>query len=104
MQGARSYTVQCGDGAKTLIVQFRDPKCPFDLDFMTAARETYERLVPDCQHLKERSGPLLVYTMNNISGESFLLARTSLHNAENFSLLSQTVQDFAVYIYPPGAP
>lgn len=41
--------------------------------------------------------------MNDVSGESFLLARTSLHKTENFSLLSQTVQDFAVYIHPPGA-
>lgn len=38
MQGAQSYTVQVDDGAKSLIVQFRDSKCPIDLDLMTAAR------------------------------------------------------------------
>lgn len=68
MQGAQSYTVQVASDAKSLIVQFRDPKSPIDLDLMTTARETYGRLVPDCQYLKERPGPLLVYTMNYISG------------------------------------
>ncbi|KAJ5524615.1 Protein kinase-like protein [Penicillium frequentans] len=97
MQGAQSYTVQVLSDAKSLIVQFRDPKSPIDLDLMTTARETYGRLVPNCQHLKERPGTLLVYKMNYLSGETFLLARTALRNAENFGLLSQTVQDFAVF-------
>ncbi|KAJ5536551.1 Protein kinase-like protein [Penicillium frequentans] len=74
MQGSQSFTVQVVSDAKSLIVQFRDPKSPIDLNLMTTACETYGRLVPD-----------------------FLLARTALHNAQNFGFLSQTVQDVAVF-------
>lgn len=45
LRGVQSYTFQVGGDAKSVTVQFRDPKCPFDLEPMTAARETtYGRL------------------------------------------------------------
>ena len=96
MQGSQSYTVQVADGTKEFIVQFRDPNYPLDLDLLAAARETYGQLVPNCRHLKGRLAPLHVYTMNDVSGEALLLAGTTLHSPENFCLLNQTMQDFAV--------
>lgn len=96
MQGSQSYTVRVSDGTKGFIVQFRDPNYPLDLDLLAAARETYGQLVPAYRHLKGRLDPLHVYTMNDVSGEALLLAATSLHSPENFHLLNQTVQDFAV--------
>jgi hypothetical protein len=96
VQGAESYTVRVRDGTNGFIVQFRDPNCHLDLDLLAAARETYGQLVPYCQHLKGRLDPLHVYTMNDISGEALLSAGASLQHPENFQLLNQTVQDFAV--------
>lgn len=95
-QGSESYTVRVGDGTDGFIVQFRDPKYPLDVNLLAAARETYGQLVPLCQHLKGRLDPLHVYAMNDISGEALLFTRFSLHRPENFRLLTQTVQDFAV--------
>jgi hypothetical protein len=95
LQGADSYTVCVHDGTSEFVVQFREPNRPLDIDVQDAARETYGPLVPRCQYLEGRLDPLHVYTMEKISGESFLLSRTPLHRPENLTLLSQTVKDFA---------
>lgn len=96
MQGSESYTVRVSDGTNAYIVQFRDPKYPLDIDLLAAARGTYRQLVPVCQHLKGQLNPLHVYTMNDVSGEALLTTRLTLHRPQNFHLLAQTVQDFAV--------
>ncbi|RWA07372.1 hypothetical protein EKO27_g7732 [Xylaria grammica] len=97
LQGSQSYTVQVGDETNALIVQFRHPNYPLDVNLQVAARETYGPLVPRCQHLERRLDPLHVYIMDDVSGEALLTSRYALQRLENFHLLKQTVQDFAVF-------
>lgn len=96
LQGSSSYTVQVGNGTNRFIVQFRKPESPLDMKVLAAARQTYGKLVPACEHLVGTLDPLHVYRMNDASGDALLFARFTLHRPEKFHLLSQTVQDFAV--------
>ncbi|KAJ5745857.1 Protein kinase-like protein [Penicillium odoratum] len=106
LQGAQSYTVHITNGTNIFIIQFRGPNSILDLDLLATAQETYGHLVPTCQkitsqHLKGLD-PLQVYKMNYIPGDALLQVNKFLHQPENFPLLEQTVQDFAMYthLYP----
>lgn len=97
-QGAQSYTVRVShhDSPEKLIVQFRDPRYPLDVNLVLAAQEAYGQLVPSCRYLEGQLDPLHVYTMNDVSGVGFDVARDDLLLPKNYHLLEQTIRGFAV--------
>lgn len=92
--GGESYTVLTDDD--TLVVQFRAADAALDLERIKCVENTYGSFVPRHKSVG-KLGPLHVYTMGNIGGVAMYLARETL-NQDNYRLLHQTVQDFAMSV------
>lgn len=94
VQGVTSYTVLAGNQKA---VQFRAPDSPLDVDLLDYARATYGRFVPGCQSFG-LLGQLHVYVMDSVPGVALSIARCQLYRSQNYSLLTQGVQDFATSV------
>ena len=91
VQGGNSYTVVSDD--ETCVVQFRSAGSALDIDLLQCVEQAYIGFMPRHQWVGYL-GDLYVYTMGNVGGISMYLAREQLCK-NNFSLLRQTVSDFA---------
>ena len=105
LQGATSYTVVSDD--ETCVVQFRSASSTLDIDLLQCVEQAYMGFMPRHQWVGYLSD-LYVYTMSNVGGISMYLARDQLCK-NNFSLLRQTVSDFARSVvtnvpYAPSPP
>lgn len=97
-QGGTSYTVEGGD----VVVQFRAPYSPLDMDLLRDIEQAYPSFVPRHSYYGN-CGDLFVYTMNNIGGACMYLARTELQNSSCY-LLRSTIDDYARFVKPPFPP
>ena len=103
VQRGTSYTVVSDD--ETCVVQFRPSSYALDVDLLECVEQAYMGFVPRHQWVGSL-GELYVYTMGNVGGISMYLARDQLYK-NDFSLLRQTVPDFAKYVatnvpHPPS--
>ena len=96
VQGGTSYTVVSTTTTGMIVVQFRRADSAFDLELLGYAQEAYANFMPR-HEMAGNFDKLLVYTMNDVGGISMYLARDKLFK-NNFSLLRETVKDFARFV------
>ena len=88
-QGGTSHTVEGGG----LVVQFRVPSSPLDMDLLQSIEKAYRGFVPQHEY-RGKLGQLNVYVMNNMGGSCMYLARTELQS-NSYHLLYSTIDDYA---------
>lgn len=93
-QGGSSYTVEGGE----VVVQFRVPSSPLDMDSIRSIEQAYRGFVPRHEY-QGQLGQVHIYTMNNIGGTCMYLARTELQS-NNCHLLRSTLDDYARLVNP----
>lgn len=93
-QGGTSYTVEGGG----LVVQFRVPSSPLDMNLLQSVEEAYRGFAPQHQY-RGKLGQVNVYVMNNMGGACMYLARTELQSS-NYYLLRSTIDDYARLVTP----
>lgn len=96
-QRGTSYTVEGGQ----VVVQFRVPTSPLDMDLLHGIEQAYWGFAPRHKHYGHL-GKVIVYTMNNIGGTYMYLAWTELQS-NSCHLLRSTIDDYARHVNNPKA-
>lgn len=97
IQGSTSYTVIAGPSGNK-ILQFREQSALLDMNMLALVKDIHGDVVPSCSKLgrigEPQSSQLVIYEMNRLPGENFIIARPSL----SCSQLLSTVNNLARFV------
>jgi hypothetical protein len=97
IQGSTSYTVIAGPSGNK-IVQFREQSALLDTNMLALVKDIHGDVVPSCSELGRigdpKSSQLVIYDMDRLPGENFIIARPSL----TYGQLLSTVNNLAKFV------
>ncbi|KAI0430726.1 hypothetical protein F5Y09DRAFT_307095 [Xylaria sp. FL1042] len=98
IQGLTSYTVIAGPDSNK-IIQFREQTALLDMNMLKLAKDIHGEVVPSCSELGwvgDPSGsPLVIYEMNRLHGENYIIARPSLTHDKRLKTVHSLASFFA---------
>ncbi|KAI9708821.1 MAG: hypothetical protein M1820_003776 [Bogoriella megaspora] len=98
IQGSTSYTVIAGPSANK-IVQFREQSALLDINMLALVKNIHGDIVPSCSELGTIGDPkraqLVIYDMDRLSGENFIIARSSFTSSQLLSTVNSLAKIFA---------
>lgn len=91
IQGSTSYTVIAGPSGNK-IVQFREQSALLDTNILALVKDIHGDVVPLCSELGRigdlESSQLVIYEMDRLPGENFILARPSLTGSQRLNTVN----------------
>ncbi|KAE9964845.1 hypothetical protein EG328_010151 [Venturia inaequalis] len=106
IQGSTSYTVIAGPSGNK-ILQFREQSALLDMNMLALVKDIHGDVVPSCSKLgrigEPQSSQLVIYEMNRLPGENFIIARPSLSCSQLLSTVNNLAR-FFVQSWQIGAP
>lgn len=98
IQGSTSYTVIAGSSGNK-IVQFREQSALVDTNMLALVKDIHGDVVPSCSELGTIGDPkrsqLVIYDMDRLPGENFIIARPSLTCGQNMTTVHSLAKFFA---------